>query len=543
MKSRLILILFCFTFLLPSLTRSQTTGDYRTVATGNWASAGTWEIYTGLFWLPAVTAPSSLNGNINIRNGHTVTISSNTLADDLTIDTGGTLVLSSNTLTLDLLGLGNLVCNGTLQVSGGDLNMNVTNAVEVNGAMLWTDGDLLLGTVNVKNGATLTLNGAANKDLQSATINVNLGGTMNWDDGNINLNILGGINSNGTITTSCNNSISGVGTFNNNSGGVFAKTSTGTTTFNVIVTSVLGTFKGVGTYNFNNLFLNMGTIAPGLSPGIVIVTYADLDPLNYPLLGTSSDLDIEIKDGSGPGTGHDQFVRDNGLTLKGTLRVTETGTVPDGSYTIVLVTSGSISGSFDNVILPPGYTLDITTSIVLVTKSSGTLPVKLTNFSAKKVDKSVQLNWQTASESNSDHFEIERSKTGGVFEKIGEVNAAGNSNQLLNYQFIDNDPNRGMNIYRLKQVDKDNTFEYSSTRFVRIDDSKDQLYVFPTITNGVVSVVSNEKTIIDLYNLQGIRLLKKEINNQEQIDLSNYASGVYFIHNNKDGRSYKLIKR
>jgi hypothetical protein len=71
---------------------------------------------------------------------------------------------------------------------------------------------------------------------------------MDWNDGDINLNVLGVINNNGTINTTCNNSISGLGTFNNNSGGVFKKTSTGTTTFNVAVTSVLGTFKGVGTY-------------------------------------------------------------------------------------------------------------------------------------------------------------------------------------------------------------------------------------------------------------------------------------------------------
>ena len=543
MKRIVLFILIAYSIALSSLSASaQTIGDYRTAGSGNWASPGTWEIFTGLSWIPAVSSPTSLGGKINIRNTHTVTVNTNRTVDEVTVDAGGTLVLSSNTLTLDILGLGDLVCNGTLQMSGGDLNMNLTNTVTVNGTMLWTDGDLIAGTVNVMNGGTLTLNTAATKDLQSSTINVGLGGAMNWDDGDINLNILGGINNNGTINTSCDKSISGLGTFNNNSGGIFRKTSTGTTSFNVIVTSILGTFKGYGTYDFNNLFLNAGTISPGLSPGIVLVTYADLDPLNYPLLGSNSDMDIEIKDGSGPGTGHDQVQKNGDLKLGGTLRVTEIGTVPDGTYAIVLVT-GNISGSFDNVILPAGYTLDIQTKIVLVTKTTGTLPVKLTNFSVKKIDKSVQLNWQTATENNSDHFEIERSKTGNTFEKIGEVNAAGNSNQLLNYQFIDNDPNKGVNTYRLKQIDKDNKFEYSSTRWVKIDDTKDQLYVFPTITNGVVSVISSEKTIIELYNLQGIRLLKKEINNQEQLDLSNYAPGVYFIHNNKDGRSYKLIKR
>ena len=544
MKSRAILILLIAIIgLFPLSSTAQTVGDYRTAVSGDWSSPGTWQIYTGLSWIPAIASPTSLGGNINIRNSHTVTVNANTTADQLTIDAGGTLDLVSNTLTLDIIGLGDLTCNGSLQLNGGNLNMNLTNTVTVNGTVLWNDGDLMTGTVNITSGGTLALNTTATKDLLSATINVNLGGIMNWDNGDINLNLLGTINNNGTINTSCNNNMLGLGTFNNNSGGIFAKTSTGTTRFDVVVTSVLGTFKGVGTYDFNNLFLNAGTIAPGLSPGIVIVTYSDLDPLNYPLLGTNSDLDIEIMDGSGPGTGHDQIVKDNSIKLGGTLRVTETGTVPDGSYAIVIVTSGSISGTFDNVILPPGYTLEITTSIVIVTKSSGTLPVKLANFTDKKIDNAVQLDWQTFSENNSDHFEIERSKSGGAFAKVGEINAAGNSNQLLSYQFRDVDPGKGLNLYRLKQVDKDNKFEYSDTRWIKIDDSKGQLLVFPTITNGNVTVLSNQRTIVELYTMQGVRLLRKEINNNAPLDLSAYPSGIYLLRNDIDDRSVKIIKR
>jgi hypothetical protein len=365
---------------------------------------------------------------------------------------------------------------------------------------------------------------------------------MNWDDGAINLNLLGTINNAGTITTSFDGDMSGLGTFNNNSGGIFRKTSTGTTTFNVIVTSILGTFKGNGHYDFNNLFLNAGTISPGLSPGIVLVTYADLDPLNYPLLGTNSDLDIEINDGSGPGTGHDQFVKNSSLTLKGTLRVTETGTVPDGVYAIVLVTSGTIDGDFDNVILPPGYTLSKTAQIVLVTKVS-TLPVKLVSFDAKKVNNTVKLNWQTSSENNSDHFEIERSKPGGSFIKIGEINAAGTSNQLLDYQFIDNQPEKGYNLYRLKQVDIDNRFEYSSVRWLKFNDGKNELAVFPTITSGTIFIQTNEKAVVELYNLLGNRLQTKEIINIGQLDISKYASGIYVLRNRNDGKTYKITKR
>lgn len=545
MKNRTLLILFFFIFLIPTISNSQSVGDYRTVVSGNWASNSTWETFTGI-WIPAISAPTSLNGNITIRNGHTVSVTANTTVDQVTIDAGGTLVVSSNTLTVGLLALDNLVCNGTLQIAGGNLNIALASTLTINGTMLWTDGDITglvtTGYVNVTNGGTLTLNTSATKDLLTATININFGGTMNWDDGDINLNLLGIINNNGNIITTCNNSFLGLGTFNNNSAGVFSKTSTGTTTFNVIVTNVLGTFKGVGTYNFNNLFLNAGTISPGLSPGIVIVTYADLDPVNYPLLGTNSDIDIEIMDGSGPGTGHDQVTKNGDLVLKGTLRVTETGTVPDGIYAIVLVTGGSISGDFDNVILPPGYTLSKTAAIVIVTKNS-TLPVKLANFSAKKINSQVQLSWQTLSESNSDHFEIEKSIPGGTYFKIGEINAAGYSNQMRNYEFTDKSPGEGLNLYRLKQVDKDNKFEFSEVRWVRFDGTRNDLIVFPTITNGLVWVLANEKTTVELINLHGVLLFRREINTSEQLDLSKYSGGIYLLRNRKDGKTYKIIKR
>jgi hypothetical protein len=542
MKSKhLLIFLFSFTCLFPILSKSQSIGDYRTAGSGNWSSASTWDMYNGLIWTSALLPPSSLNGAITIRNGHTVTVTANTTVDDVTINTGGTLLLAANTLTLDILGLGDLVCNGSLQVSGGDLNMSLTNTVTVNGSMLWTDGDVITGTINVNNGGTLTLNSAATKDLQSATININSGGTMNWDDGNINLNILGGINNSGTINTSCNASISGLGILSIGSMGIFSKSSTGTTTFNVIVNNLFGgSLRGIGTYDFNNLFVNLGTIAPGFSPGIVLVSYSELDP-NY-LLAPSSDIDIEIKDGTGPGTGHDQVIKDGDLRLGGTLRVTETGTVPDGVYNIVLV-SGAITGAFDNVILPPGYSLTVTTSIVLVSKNTGVLPVALANFTAKQINNTVQLNWQTYSESNSDHFDVERSIPGGQFMKIGEVNAAGNSNQLVSYQFLDNNPVKGTNLFRLKQVDKDNKFEYSTTRWMRMDDKKNELYIFPTITSSALFVLSNEKTIVELYDLRGVTLLIKEINGNEQIDLSKFGAGIYLLRNRKDGKTFKIVKK
>jgi hypothetical protein len=87
---------------------------------------------------------------------------------------------------------------------------------------------------------------------------------------------------------------------------------------------------------------------------------------NAQVFSVNSKLDIEIMNGSGAGTGHDQLQRSGNLVLDGILNVTETGTVPDGTYTIVLLTSGTISGTFNTVNLPSNYSIVYNASSVNV---------------------------------------------------------------------------------------------------------------------------------------------------------------------------------
>jgi hypothetical protein len=135
--------------------------------------------------------------------------------------------------------------------------------------------------------------------------------------------------------------------------GTINKTSTGTTFMQTasFTNSNGAIIKGLGTYNLNSgEFINTGIISPGSSPGILTIN--GTEPLT-----SNSTLEIEILDNNGPGTGHDQLVREGPLTLSGTLKVTETGEVPNGSYTIIKLLGGVISGKFNEVILPEGYSL------------------------------------------------------------------------------------------------------------------------------------------------------------------------------------------
>ncbi len=90
------------------------------------------------------------------------------------------------------------------------------------------------------------------------------------------------------------------------------------------------------------------------------------------------------------------------------------------------------------------------------------LPVRLVSFSAQQLDGQVQLKWQSASEENTSHFDVERSADGQQFDPLLTKKAQGNSAALVSYNAIDNSPLSGTSYYRLKMVDLDGTFEYSN---------------------------------------------------------------------------------
>ncbi len=99
------------------------------------------------------------------------------------------------------------------------------------------------------------------------------------------------------------------------------------------------------------------------------------------------------------------------------------------------------------------------------------LPVELADFQVNLLNasRSAKLVWSTAKEWESSHFEVERSTQGLNFEKIGEINAAGWSNVLMDYTFEDDKlPLGGANVlYRLKQVDLSGNAHYSNVLSIR----------------------------------------------------------------------------
>lgn len=114
------------------------------------------------------------------------------------------------------------------------------------------------------------------------------------------------------------------------------------------------------------------------------------------------------------------------------------------------------------------------------------LPVTLVSFTAAAVpNRTVRLDWKTASEFNNAYFEVQRSLDGQQFTVLSQVQGRGTSGQASSYSFTDAAPGDAATCYyRLRQVDLDGSFSFSPVRTVVLaaGDSLVQLAVAPNPT-------------------------------------------------------------
>jgi hypothetical protein len=159
------------------------------------------------------------------------------------------------------------------------------------------------------------------------------------------------------------------------------------------------------------------------------------------------------------------------------------------------------------------------------------LPVKLISFDASKENTIVQLNWASTEEVNSDHFEIQRSMNGKDWAAIGKVAAAGDTRAIQKYAFTDKAPSNGENLYRLKMIDRDETFAYSriqSATFVGLAES--DLSVYPNPTVDVLKIRDySQVTKVSIFDMNGKAVLESGASKTGEISVHNLTSGMYLV--------------
>ncbi len=238
-------------------------------------------------------------------------------------------------------------------------------------------------------------------------------------------------------------------------------------------------------------------------------------------------------------------------SVDGGLTWTNVGT-NNNSYVIPTPSDNStifrviVANSLSSLVLP---------SCRVVTPSIGNfcnllLPVELIYFDGQRQDNKVSLTWATAMEKENDTFIIERATDGINFKPIGQVKGRGDTKTRQEYNFVDNAPAKGINYYRLKQVNKDGKFTYSKIVAVNIDclDCV-EVNIYPNPSSlGVFRLTHNspllEKVNVWVTNALGMTVYEGTMSeNTFMLNISNQPKGIYllslqFPHETK---TYKLI--
>ena len=167
--------------------------------------------------------------------------------------------------------------------------------------------------------------------------------------------------------------------------------------------------------------------------------------------------------------------------------------------------------------------------------------VTLLDFKATKITQASELQWRTAGEILLARYELERSAGAHNFYKIASVPAT-NSSVVKTYKWLDTTPLTGMNFYRLKIVDVDESYKYSI--IVKIDrNGRKSMDVYPNPVSGdimLLQMYGQPKGVyaINLININGIKVISNNILHDRndvvrtiQIN-NNLPNGIYYLEIN-----------
>lgn len=205
---------------------------------------------------------------------------------------------------------------------------------------------------------------------------------------------------------------------------------------------------------------------------------------------------------------------------------------------------GILGTTNDNLVID--YIADLLPCLI----SCSVLPVTLINFEAECQGGSKKILWTTSSEINNDYFTIEKSVDAIKWETVTHVQGAGNSNQPINYSYIDDsyENNNQSTYYRLKQTDFDGNFEYFNVIPISCEVLDASPLIFPNPATNNITISGNKLNKIEIIDVLG-RIVKQaqphSTNTNIEIDISNISNGTYVvkIYETNKISNQKIIKQ
>ena len=179
------------------------------------------------------------------------------------------------------------------------------------------------------------------------------------------------------------------------------------------------------------------------------------------------------------------------------------------------------------------------------------LPLKFGNISAARKNQVVNVQWEALSEENVAYYEVQKSSTGLSFNKAGVVNSLAHNLSYYKYGWTDGAPGNGTVFYRIKAVDNDGKYQYSS--IVRVSPENGinggiKVYPNPVQPNGRINVeagtLSRGTYRVELTDMSGVRVYNRIIEHAggsltQNMELSkSLRTGTYILKFSGENVSY-----
>ena len=215
------------------------------------------------------------------------------------------------------------------------------------------------------------------------------------------------------------------------------------------------------------------------------------------------------------------------------IKATVSGGAPGFSHSYG--TSYGATAGGDGAVLT---SLSIPQSTTIFNLPCSGLPVTLLTFVGEENAGNTVLKWATATEINNDHFVIEKSNDGIVYEYLTSIAGHGNSNVVRNYSYTDQSTLIGLNYYRLKQYDYNSLEHISGYVAIRFEEKEiiiEKIYPNPFSNELIIQtskLLDKSKTSIRIINLLGAEMTSVTYHFEGQIIKMNanaLESGIYYL--------------
>lgn len=175
--------------------------------------------------------------------------------------------------------------------------------------------------------------------------------------------------------------------------------------------------------------------------------------------------------------------------------------------------------------------------------TQATLPLKWFSFTATTNCITATLNWQTANEVNNKNFVVEQSINGVDFKSIATVEPNISNNYKYVALFTTHYSLLTTIYYRIKQIDNDGKFSYSSVEKIALKCNNKNISIYPNPVKDVLLIdgLSLPKNNIQIVNVLGKTVLQFSSSTLNSFNVSNLTKGVYMVKVNGEG-GVKFVK-